>query len=152
MLEDVQPYSIVAVSLGLPGAATANYLLTNPGPRTPVVQSIRGGTIGFESPVHDYNAVEFTATKRLADNWSHISSYRWSRLTGNFEGFFRNDNGQSDPAITSLYDYPTNDPTYASLGAAMFGYAGDIRYLGGPEMDPCHLIGPTTSRSMARTA
>ena len=32
VLEDVQPYPIVATSLGLPGAATANYLLTNPGP------------------------------------------------------------------------------------------------------------------------
>ena len=49
---------------------------------------------------------------------------------GNFEGFFRNDNGQSDPGISSLYDYPTNDPTYASIGAAAFGYTGDIRFLG----------------------
>ena len=63
-------------------------------------------------------------------NWSLISSYRWSRLTGNFEGFFRNDNGQSDPGISSLYDYPTNDPTYTAIGATQFGYAGDIRFLG----------------------
>ena len=33
-------------------------------------------------------------------------------LHGNFEGFFRDDNGQSDPAISSLFDFPTNDPTY----------------------------------------
>ncbi|HZP49371.1 MAG TPA: TonB-dependent receptor [Vicinamibacterales bacterium] len=130
VLEDVQPYPIVATSLGLPGAATANYLLTNPGPGTPVVQDIPGYTVGFEAPVHNYNAVEFTANKRLADNWSLQSSYRWSRLTGNFEGFFRNDNGQSDPGITSLYDYPTNDPTYAAIGVPQFGYGGDIRFLG----------------------
>jgi hypothetical protein len=130
VLEDVQPYPIVASSLGLPGAATANYLLTNPGPGTPVVQGIPGATVSFESPVHNYNAVEFSANKRLAHNWSLISSYRWSRLTGNFEGFFRNDNGQSDPGITSLYDYPTNDPTYAAIGATRFGYVGDIRFLG----------------------
>jgi hypothetical protein len=130
VLEDVQPYPIVAISLGLPGAATANYLLTNPGPNTPVVQDIPGATVSFESPVHDYNALEFTASKRLAQNWSLIASYRWSRLTGNFEGFFRNDNGQSDPGITSLYDYPTNDPTYSAIGAPTFGYTGDIRLLG----------------------
>ena len=130
VLEDVQPYPIVATSLGLPGAATANYLLTNPGPGTPVVQDIPGATIKFEAPVHDYNAVELTANKRLAQNWSVVASYRWSRLTGNFEGFFRNDNGQSDPGISSLYDYPTSDPTYATLGASQFGYRGDIRYLG----------------------
>jgi hypothetical protein len=130
VLEDVQPYPIVALSLGLPGAATANYLLTNPGPGTPVVQDIPGATVSFESPVHDYNAVEVTANRRLSHNWSLISSYRWSRLTGNFEGFFRNDNGQSDPAISSLYDYPTNDPTYATIGKTQFGFVGDIRFLG----------------------
>jgi len=49
---------------------------------------------------------------------------------GNFEGFFRNDNGQSDPGISSLYDYPTNDPTYTAIGGQQFGYVGDIRFLG----------------------
>jgi hypothetical protein len=130
VLEDVQPYPVVAVSLGVPGAGTANYLLTNPGPGTPVVQAVPGATVSFESPVHDYNAVEFSANKRLGNNWSLTSSYRWSRLTGNFEGFFRNDNGQSDPGISSLYDYPTNDPTYTAIGAPQFGYVGDIRFLG----------------------
>jgi hypothetical protein len=130
VLEDVQPYPIVATSLGLPGATTADYLLTNPGPATPVAQVIDGTTVGFESPIHDFNAVEITANKRLANRWSLASSYRWSRLTGNFEGFFRNDNGQSDPGISSLYDYPTNDPTYQSIGGPQFGYVGDIRFLG----------------------
>jgi hypothetical protein len=139
VLEDVQPYPILATSLGLPGAATANYLLTNPGPDTPVVQDIAGATVAFESPVHKYNAVEVTANKRLANRWSLISSYRWSRLTGNFEGFFRNDNGQSDPGISSLYDYPTNDPTYATIGAAQFGYTGDIRFLGSAGNGPLPL-------------
>jgi len=139
VLEDVQPYPIAAVSLGLPGAATADYLLTNPGPSTPVIQDLPGATVGFESPVHDYNAVEFTASKRLASNWSLTSSYRWSRLTGNFEGFFRNDNGQSDPSISSLYDYPTNDTTYATIGVPAFGYGGDIRFLGSAGNGPLPL-------------
>lgn len=33
-----------------------------------------------------------------------IASYVYSSLTGNYEGLFRNDNGQSDPNITSLFD------------------------------------------------
>jgi hypothetical protein len=139
VLEDVQPYPVIATSLGLPGAATANFLLTNPGPETPVVQDIPGATISFESPVHKYNAIEVTANKRFANRWALISSYRWSRLTGNFEGFFRNDNGQSDPGISSLYDYPTNDPTYATIGAAQFGYTGDIRFLGSAGNGPLPL-------------
>ena len=67
----------------------------------------------FDDPVHKYDAVEFTLNRRMANNWSVIASYRWSRLRGNFEGFYRDDNGQSDPGISSLYDFPTNDPTYA---------------------------------------
>jgi len=139
VLEDVQSYPLVAVSLGVPEAGTANYLLTNPGPGTPVVQAVPGATVSFESPVHNYNAVEFTANKRLSHNWALMSSYRWSRLEGNFEGFFRNDNGQSDPGISSLYDYPTNDPTYTAIGGPQFGYLGDIRFLGSAGTGPLPL-------------
>ena len=51
-----------------------------------------------------YRALEFTATKRFSNNWQLISSYVYSSLIGNYEGLFRNDNGQSDPNITSLFD------------------------------------------------
>jgi hypothetical protein len=139
VLEDVQPYPVAAIQLGIGGAANATYLLTNPGPATPVTQIIQGTTVSFETPVHDYNAVELTAHKRLANRWSLVSSYRWSRLTGNFEGFFRNDNGQSDPGISSMYDFPTNDPTYTSIGTPLFGYVGDIRFLGAAGNGPLPL-------------
>ena len=46
-----------------------------------------------------------------------LASYRYSRLRGNYEGFFREDNGQSDPGITSLYDFPTNDPNFTRSAA-----------------------------------
>jgi hypothetical protein len=82
-------------------------------------------------PVHKYEAVELTLNRRMANNWTMITSYRWSRLRGNFEGFHREDNGQSDPGISSLYDFPTNDPTYTSIGTAL-GYPGDIRFLNDP--------------------
>jgi hypothetical protein len=48
--------------------------------------------------------LEFTATRRFNNNFSFITSYVFSSLTGNYEGLFRNDNGQSDPNITSLFD------------------------------------------------
>jgi len=51
-----------------------------------------------------YRALEFTATKRFSNNYQFIASYVFSSLTGNYEGLFRNDNGQSDPNITSLFD------------------------------------------------
>src|SRR5262249_41390003 len=63
-----------------------------------------------------YRAVEFTATKRFTNNWQMIASYVYSSLTGNYEGLFRNDNGQSDPNITSLFDLQSLlDNTYGRL-------------------------------------
>lgn len=51
-----------------------------------------------------YRALEFTMSRRFADNYSFQASYVYSSLIGNYEGLFRNDNGQSDPNITSLFD------------------------------------------------
>jgi outer membrane receptor protein involved in Fe transport len=63
-----------------------------------------------------YRALEFTATKRFTNNFQFITSYVLSSLTGNYEGLFRNDNGQSDPNITSLFDLPSLlDNTYGRL-------------------------------------
>ena len=61
-----------------------------------------------------YRALEFSATKRFSNNYQFIASYVYSSLIGNYEGLFRNDNGQSDPNITSLFDLP-------SLNVNIFG-------------------------------
>jgi hypothetical protein len=106
-----------------------DYFITNPNSRTAVVQCCGATNVSFEDPVHDYDAVEVTLNRRFSGSWGAIASYRFSRLRGNFEGFFRSDNGQNDPAISSLFDFPTNDPTYSGL-ASEFGFVGDIRYQG----------------------
>jgi outer membrane receptor protein involved in Fe transport len=63
-----------------------------------------------------YRAIEFTATKRFTNNYQFIASYVFSSLIGNYEGLFRNDNGQSDPNITSLFDLQSLlDNTYGRL-------------------------------------
>ena len=57
-----------------------------------------------------------TATKRFTNNYQFIASYVYSSLTGNYEGLFRNDNGQADPNITSLFDLQSLlDNTYGRL-------------------------------------
>jgi hypothetical protein len=133
VLEDVQPFPLVACDYGtsigddvLSEACAVDYVLTNPSPSTPVLGGIGGA---FEKPIHHYDAIELTADKRFGNRWGLQGSYRWSRLWGTYEGFYRDDNGQSDPGITSLFDFPTNDPTYTALGS-QFGYRGDIRFLG----------------------
>lgn len=60
---------------------------------------------GFPEPVHIYKAFEIELNKRFSNNWQLLSNWRISSLRGNFEGHFRNDNGQTDPAISSLFDF-----------------------------------------------
>jgi outer membrane receptor protein involved in Fe transport len=127
VLEDVTPFPIVAANLGVEGAESVDYTLTNVTANTPTAG---GFGAAFEKPVHDYDAVEVTMDRRFADNWGVQTSYRWSRLHGTFEGAYRDDNGQSDPGITSLFDFPTNDPSYTAIGVPEFGFRGDIRFLG----------------------
>jgi hypothetical protein len=130
VLEDVANVPMVAYDLGVPGVSSVEYILTNPTTKTPIFPAAAFLGASFDNPIHVYNAVELTFNRRLSHQWSLMTSYRWSRLRGNFEGFYRDDNGQSDPGITSLYDFPTNDPSYTAIGTPQFGYGGDIRYLG----------------------
>ncbi len=130
VLEDVANAPMAAYDLGVPGLASVEYILTNPSHSTAIFPAANFLGATFDDAVHKYHALEFTLNRRFANRWSMLTSYRWSRLRGNFEGFYRDDNGQSDPGITSLYDFPTNDPSYTAIGVPQFGYRGDIRYLG----------------------
>ncbi len=60
---------------------------------------------GFPDPVRVYKAVEFQIEKRFTKNWQLIGNWRIAKLFGNYEGLFRNDNGQDDANITSLFDF-----------------------------------------------
>jgi len=88
-----------------------HYFLFNPGRRgtanfeTTEDLACNDPAIGCFGPARRYyRALEFTATKRFSNNYQFIASYVYSSLIGNYEGLFRNDNGQSDPNITSLFD------------------------------------------------
>ena len=134
VLEDYSPPAPVMYELD--GNLTVIYTIDNISPSLETVDPRSNPAFAgltrpaFEDSVHKYDAVELTANKTFADNWSIFASYRWSRLKGNFEGFFRSDNGQSDPSITSLFDFPTNDPSYTQVGVPQYGYRGDIRFQG----------------------
>jgi outer membrane receptor protein involved in Fe transport len=132
VLEDISDCPMAAYELPQTAAVPCGniYLLTNPSTATKVnAQAIAlypaFANVKFDDPVHKYNAIEFTFNRR-GSNWLGGASYTYSNLSGNFEGFYRDDNGQSDPAISSLYDFPTNDPTYVSN----FPGGGNIQFLG----------------------
>jgi hypothetical protein len=60
---------------------------------------------GFPNPVRKYWAWEFEINKAFSSNWLARINYRYAKLFGNFEGALRNDNGQTDPSISSLFDF-----------------------------------------------
>jgi hypothetical protein len=64
---------------------------------------------GFTDPIHKYWAVVFELNKSFSHNWQLRANYTISKVFGNFEGAFRNDNGQSDPGISSLFDFTSGN-------------------------------------------
>jgi hypothetical protein len=64
---------------------------------------------GFPDPTRRYWAWEFEVNKAFSNNWLMRVNYRIARLFGNFEGALRNDNGQTDPGISSLFDFTQGD-------------------------------------------
>ena len=75
------------------------------------VNGADGKSDGFADPTRRYQELVVEYARNMKDNWQMRWNYRYARLWGNYEGFFRNDNGQSDPGISSLFDF-----TNGSLG------------------------------------
>jgi hypothetical protein len=84
------------------------YVIGNPGEGpTAIAYQDSGITVPLPKAKRDYDGVEFSFEKRLADNWSLRTSYLWSRLNGNYPGLSQTDeNGRVDPNVGRLYDYP----------------------------------------------
>ncbi len=64
---------------------------------------------GFVDVSRVYQAVEFEVNKAMSKGWQMRANYRIAKLIGNYEGSFRNDNGQNDPNISSLFDFTRGD-------------------------------------------
>lgn len=64
---------------------------------------------GFPNASRIYKSAEIVVSKRLSANWQVYANYRLAKLYGNFEGSFRNDNIQTDPNISSLFDFTNTD-------------------------------------------
>jgi outer membrane receptor protein involved in Fe transport len=103
-LEDVQLNALSAIiDTTVAGHQPfGNYYITNPRPE-----------LGSPTPTRRYNAVTVKAESRLHRGMQLLGSYTWSRLEGNYEGYYRRDNGQDDPFITTLFDFPyLKDPDF----------------------------------------
>jgi hypothetical protein len=68
-----------------------------------------GNPDGFPDPVRKYRAFELELNRRFSNGWQGFFNWRMAKLEGNFEGHLRNDNGQTDPGISSLFDFTQGD-------------------------------------------
>jgi len=68
-----------------------------------------GNPDGFPDAVRQYRAFELELNRRFSNGWQGFFNWRVATLKGNFEGHLRNDNGQTDPAISSLFDFTEGD-------------------------------------------
>ena len=71
------------------------YFIGNPG---------EGIADTFPKAKRTYHAVTFSFTKTFSDLWMAQASYTWSRLTGNYDGLYRPEDGQLDPNLNSTFD------------------------------------------------
>lgn len=58
----------------------------------------------FDTGRRDYNALQFTLTRRFSKKLYVQASYTYSRTEGNYPGSYSPDNGQVDPNISSQFD------------------------------------------------
>lgn len=97
---------------------------------------------GFPDPVHIYKAVEIELNKRFSDNWQLLSNWRIASLKGNYEGHLRNDNGQTDPGISSLFDFVAGE----------FNLLGDQFAVGPLNTDRRHVVNIYGSYAFSKTS
>ena len=132
--------------MGIDGGNNLPYYIANPGENSAPIGQLAAAidpTLGnsvtptatWPKPKRDYWAFEIELSKTT----KHINGFfnlRLSRLEGNYEGLFRNDNGQSDPNITSLFDFSSEylkkyeDPLNPDYHPR--GLTGDEAFASGP--------------------
>ncbi len=99
---------------------------------------------GFANPRRHYQGLELELDRTFRNHWQARVNYRYAKLFGNYEGLYRNDNGQSDPGISSLFDFT----------AGAIGVLGDQFKRGYLNTDRRHvgnlLVAYTFDRSMPR--
>ncbi|RRA49383.1 carboxypeptidase regulatory-like domain-containing protein [Acidipila sp. EB88] len=94
-----KPFMNSAGQVAGPGGVCGN------NPATVALPTPDGKPDGEPNPRRHYQAVELEVNKNFSHNFLLRVNYRWAKLFGNYEGAYRNDNGQSDPSISSLFDF-----------------------------------------------
>jgi hypothetical protein len=67
--------------------------------------SLSAADMGFDKPTRKYLALDFFLEHPFTDGWYGKIAYTWSKAKGNTEGQTKSDNGQTDVAATSTWDF-----------------------------------------------
>ncbi|MFN7958941.1 MAG: TonB-dependent receptor [Holophagaceae bacterium] len=126
--------------MGIDGGNNLPYYIANPGENSAGIAAEAlaidptlagsGTTATWAKPKRDYWAYEVDVNYSRK-NIAAFFNLRLSRLEGNYEGLFRNDNGQSDPNITSLFDF-SKEYLHMQESADTRGLTGYEQYATGP--------------------
>jgi hypothetical protein len=74
----------------------------------------------YPNAVRDYDGLELSVDKRMANRWSARAGYLWSRLYGNYSGLAHSDeNGRSAPNFGRAFDHPFM--SFDEAGRAVMG-------------------------------
>lgn len=130
----------VLEDMGIDGGNSLPYYIGNPGENSNLLAGYAlqidptlagsGTQATWAKPRRDYYAYELDANYTS----KHVAAFfnvRLSRLEGNYEGLYNNMNGQSDPNITSMYDFSYE---YLAMeeAAAGRGLTGNEQFSIGP--------------------
>jgi hypothetical protein len=130
IIEDISGVNVTQYNLGLP----QQYVVANPSAKLDIFHNFSpctsgptcdpdtgyndlnqpvlgsdGVPDGFPNPSRIYKSMELVVGRRFGTGMQLYASYVLSRLSGNFQGSFRGDNGQTDPNISSLFDFTNSD-------------------------------------------
>jgi hypothetical protein len=130
IIEDISGVNVTQYNLGLP----QQYVVANPNAKLDIFHNFSpctsgptcdpdtgyndlnqpvlgsdGVADGFPNPSRIYKAAEFVVGRRFSNGVQLYANYVLSKLYGNFQGSLRGDNGQTDPNISSLFDFTNSD-------------------------------------------
>jgi hypothetical protein len=89
-----------------PGVRQEVYITGNPGKGIVAGDPDGAGPIPAQpEAIRDYEAIELSWNRRLADNWSARVGYTYSKLEGNYSGLASSDEfGRTDPNVSRAFD------------------------------------------------
>jgi hypothetical protein len=113
----------------LDAAGSEVYIYGNPGKGIAKTSlPFNGISVPYPRPVRNYDAVEFSVSRRFAQRWFGTASYTWSRLYGNYTGLTSTDevNPPSTGRVSGVSQQSTGQATRPGTSASRYY---DLAYL-----------------------